>query len=530
MNELVASLADGKAHSVPRAPYLVPLHAQELSELRPVLEAIFERCDDIIAHWFELCRQKLHTCRLSPARFRAVFSSYLRSTARALLDNDFDCYADGIENLGHELTADGVTFAEITLTLHLCKRSISTVCASELSPERFSLLDNLTQIRTALLAESYFRPRTKRPAAAAPALKEQAPPADAGCESFNGLVGASPAMQRVRERIVAAARACGTVLLVGESGTGKELVARAIHNLGPGAQAPFVAVNCPAIPRDLIESELFGHRRGAFSGANLEHPGLFRAADGGTVLLDEITEMSLEAQSKLLRVLQERSVRPVGATSELAVEVRVIASTNRRPDEAVRMGLMRHDLYYRLQASVIEIPPLRERREDIPLLANHFVRLLKAKAARPVTGIGADAMAALLRYPWPGNVRELCNTIESAIIFGAGEQIGLDDLPAAIRCNEPVVLTRDDAAPVQPEAAARTQSSPAPQSFAESERELIERTLRLTGNNKTLAAELLRISRKKLYARLARYGLLKRDRHARRQSLLSSPQLSAVLN
>jgi two-component system response regulator PilR (NtrC family) len=333
-------------------------------------------------------------------------------------------------------------------------------------------------------------------------------------------------MRRIYDRVEAAARARGTVLIVGESGTGKELVARAIHNMGSNSDAPFVAVNCPAIPRDLIESELFGHKRGSFSGANVDYIGLFRAAEGGALLLDEVTEMNLETQSKLLRVLQERSVRPVGSAAELAVNVRVIASTNRRPEEAVRMGLLREDLYYRLQAHVIEIPPLRERSEDIPLLTSHFIRLFNADTAPvvPVIGIAEDAMAALLRYSWPGNVRELSNAIESAVTFGRTSRIRLGDLPQNVRQNATEVALL----PAIPTAGAEMQLAPvsqltssSPQTLDEIERELIERTLQIAGHNKTYAAELLHISRKKLYARLAKYGLLNEGRRARRDTSLS---------
>jgi transcriptional regulator with PAS, ATPase and Fis domain len=291
-----------------------------------------------------------------------------------------------------------------------------------------------------------------------------------------------------------------------------------------------VAVNCPAIPRDLIESELFGHKRGSFSGANVDYIGLFRAAEGGTLLLDEVTEMNLETQSKLLRALQERTVRPVGSIAEVPVNVRVIASTNRRPEQAVKMGLLRQDLYYRLQANVIEIPPLRERSEDIPLLTSHFIKIFNADAAPavPVTGIAQDAMAALLRHPWPGNVRELSNAIESAITFGHTARIRLKDLPQNVRRNEPeaALLTGGDVVHAEVEAApVRQLTDASPKTFDETERELIERALQIAGHNKTHAAELLQISRKKLYARLAKYGLLNRGRRARRSSYLPTPSV-----
>src|SRR6202011_110289 len=218
-------------------------------------------------------------------------------------------------------------------------------------------------------------------------------------------------MRALDKRIESAGQTRGTVLIVGESGTGKELVARAIHECGVDAGAPFVALNCAALPTHLIESELFGYKRGAFSGANTEYLGLFRAAEGGTLFLDEITEMSVETQSKLLRALQEHKVRPVGATAEVTINTRMIASTNRNPEEAVQRGFLRQDLYYRLQAAVLRMPPLRERIEDVKPLAEHFIDFFNEKFPRkvPVVGLDDGALAAMRNYTWPGNVRELSN-------------------------------------------------------------------------------------------------------------------------
>ena len=300
-------------------------------------------------------------------------------------------------------------------------------------------------------------------------------------------------MRRLYDRIEAVGETRGTVLIVGESGTGKELVARAIHESGLVASAPFVALNCAAIPRDLIESELFGHKRGAFSGANAEYLSLFRAADGGTLFLDEVTEMSPETQSKLLRAVQERTVRPVGSTSEIPVDVRLIASTNRVPEEVVRSGQLRQDLYYRLQAGVLHVPSLRERQEDIPLLVEHFIALFneKLKPRIAVRGVEENAMAALRRYPWPGNVRELSNAIEGALTFGRSPVLTLDALPPAIEGNS-----------VEVDAGALSLGT-----FANAERDVIARALETTGGNKLAASKLLRISRKKLYAKIAKYRL-----------------------
>ncbi len=312
-------------------------------------------------------------------------------------------------------------------------------------------------------------------------------------------------MRRLYRRIEAVAATRSTVLIVGESGTGKELVARAIHAGGSQRQS-FIPLNCAAIPKDLVESELFGYRRGAFSGANTDHPGLLRAADGGTVFLDEITEMSPDLQAKLLRAIQERAVRPVGATHEIPIDVRIVASTNRDPAEAARTGQLRADLYYRLQVNVLEIPPLRDRSDDIGALAWHFLKLLngRSQATRSVEGIEPDAMSALQAYDWPGNVRELSNTIESAFTFGASSTVTLDDLPTRIvnawRVAPRAILSSTIAASEPP-------SIQSPGSYAEFERDAIAKALERTGGNKVQAARLLKISRKKLYDRIERYGL-----------------------
>jgi DNA-binding NtrC family response regulator len=305
-------------------------------------------------------------------------------------------------------------------------------------------------------------------------------------------------MRQLFERIRAVAATRSTALIVGESGVGKELVARAIHACSREADRPFVAFNCAALPRELVESELFGYQRGAFSGAVSQYLGLFRSADGGTLLLDEITEMKTETQGKLLRAIQERTVRPVGSTGEIAVDVRVIASSNRDLGAALRANLLRQDLYYRLQVNVLKVPPLRERREDIPLLANHFTALLNERLGRrsPIAGIERAALDALVAHEWPGNVREFGNALESAFTFGPGPNIRLEDLPTAVAQRSP--------SQVEPGWRAHPQIC----TLAEAEQELIRRTLERTKGNKLRAARLLCISRKKLYAKIEKYRLV----------------------
>ena len=305
------------------------------------------------------------------------------------------------------------------------------------------------------------------------------------------LVGNSQPMQRVKEVIAKVAATDSPVLIEGDSGTGKELVAAAIHRLSPRATGPFIPVNCSAIPEDLLESEFFGHVRGAFSGAVSDALGLFRSANEGTIFLDEIAELSPGLQVKLLRVLQEMQVRPVGSTKAYAVDVRVIAATNRDLDRTIAEGTLRQDLYYRLNVVRISLPPLRARREDIPALVNHFVRRFNRRFHRDVRGMTPDALEALHRYDFPGNVRELENLIERAYAMGARDQITLGDLPS---------LTAGSAAPA-------VGSGAIPQ-LADVEKELILRALSFYKDDKEAAAQALGISRRTIYRRLKEYGML----------------------
>ena len=251
----------------------------------------------------------------------------------------------------------------------------------------------------------------------------------AGRNSLDNIVGSSTTMDKLKQVLRTVASTASTVLIHGESGTGKELVARAVHICSPRATDPFVSVNCGAFPETLLESELFGYVKGAFTGANQNKRGLFEVADGGTIFLDEISEMTLAMQVKLLRVLQERSVRPVGGTSEIAIDVRVIAATNRDLDKAVAENLFREDLYYRLNVIPVRVPPLRERREDIPLLANHFLKKYAAAAGRSILRVHKSSLEILCGYDWPGNVRQLENTIERAVALETTGELHVE-LPA----------------------------------------------------------------------------------------------------
>src|SRR5918996_2510375 len=283
------------------------------------------------------------------------------------------------------------------------------------------------------------------------------------------LLGESRPMQRVKEMLGRVAPAEVSVLIEGESGTGKELAAAAIHRDSPRRQAPFVPVNCAAVPANLLESEFFGHVRGAFSGAVSESLGLFRSAHGGTIFLDEIGELPLGLQAKLLRVLQEGEVRPVGGAKTFKVDVRLIAATNRRLDEAVREGRFRQDLFYRLDVVRIQLPPLRERKADLPILVHHFLKRLNARYGRDVQGVTADVMTALRGHDFPGNVRELENLLERAYALGATHTIGMGDLPPlAVEPGSPSDDRPDEALPT----------------LAEMERDLVRRALRVHGGDR----------------------------------------------
>lgn len=244
--------------------------------------------------------------------------------------------------------------------------------------------------------------------------------------SLDNIVGASRTMEKLKQTIRTVASTQSTILIYGESGTGKELVARAVHVCSPRAAEPFVSINCGAFPETLLESELFGYVKGAFTGASQNKRGLFEVAHEGTIFLDEISETSLTMQVKLLRVLQERCVRPVGGTSEIAIDVRVIAATNRDLDKLVSENLFREDLYYRLNVIPVQVPPLRERREDIALLVNHFVRKYASAAGRSISRVNIHSLEGLSNYEWPGNVRQLENTIERAVALETGEELRVE--------------------------------------------------------------------------------------------------------
>ncbi|MBK8482612.1 MAG: sigma-54-dependent Fis family transcriptional regulator [Proteobacteria bacterium] len=315
------------------------------------------------------------------------------------------------------------------------------------------------------------------------------------------LIGRSAPMQRVFELVRRVAPSRASVLISGESGTGKELLARAIHALSERHERSFVAVNCGAIPEALLESELFGHVRGAFTGAFGNKEGLFTAADGGTLFLDEIAELTTALQVKLLRALQERTIKPVGSNSERAVDVRILAASNRNLERAIRDGSFRSDLYYRLNVIAVELPPLRQRRTDIPLLAEHFVRKHAAEAGRPIRGLDAAALARLCDYDFPGNVRELENLIERAVTLTAGDEIGVAVLPEL----RPAAFAGDG--PDVGDATLPADGLDLDAHIGTIERALLQQALDRTAGTRTEAAQLLRLSLRSLRYRLAKYSL-----------------------
>lgn len=312
--------------------------------------------------------------------------------------------------------------------------------------------------------------------------------------NFNHIIGESEAMEKVYKMVERVSNATSNVLITGDSGTGKELVARAIHFHGNRAKKPFLAINCGAIPEDLVESELFGHKKGAFTGADADKEGIFVAANGGTVFLDEVAEIPLNLQVNLLRVLQQREVKPVGSNKTISFDTRVIAATNKDLEKEVEKGSFRDDLYYRLNVVEISLPPLQQRREDIPLLAHHFLSKYNKELKRNLKGISSDAMSAMMAYQWKGQVRELENVIERSVLLSDNEYLMLEDLPTSISNTSGADEINMDT----------DKLDEAVQGF---EKHHIQSMLKRTDGNKSEAARLLGIDPSTLYRKMERLGL-----------------------
>jgi DNA-binding NtrC family response regulator len=317
---------------------------------------------------------------------------------------------------------------------------------------------------------------------------------------LRSIVGSSAAMRKVYDQIGKVLESEITVFIAGESGTGKELVAKAIHYASLRSDGPFVDVNCAAIPEGLQESELFGHEKGAFTGAVATHPGKFEQASGGTIFLDEVGEMSPSAQARLLRVLQERVLQRVGGTATIDLDVRVISASNRNLQQMVEEGTFRQDLFYRLVVFPISLPPLRDRREDIPMLVEHFLEKHARDAGKRVTRVDSQAMEALSGHGWPGNVRELENVIHRTLLVSAGLELTLDDLPANFAAHEGRTT-----------AAAAVPSDETPSNLEELERQAIVRAMENNKGNLSDVARQLGIGRSTLYRKLEQYGLRKKE-------------------
>jgi DNA-binding NtrC family response regulator len=368
--------------------------------------------------------------------------------------------------LRHGQTTIGALLAACPETCSCDQRSVDIIS--------MILSQAVGSIRRALTFEEEFRHR-------APATQDP---------SFAGIVGRDPRMRVIFELIEDIAPTDATVLIQGESGTGKELVARAVHDLSHRKEHPFVVINCSAYPETLLESELFGHERGSFTGAVRQKPGRFEQADGGTVFLDEIGEISPSAQIRLLRVLQTREFERLGGEKRITVDVRILAATNRNLLREVESGKFREDLFYRLNVIPVHMPTLRERRNDIPLLARHFLRVFAKEQNREIEDFTPDALRLLLDYPWPGNVRELENTVEHAVVLAKGAHIDGRDFPGSLH-SPPAFPT----------------NNPPAMTIEDSERRLLQDTLSTCAGNKAEAARRLGISRSTLYAKLKKFAL-----------------------
>jgi DNA-binding NtrC family response regulator len=318
---------------------------------------------------------------------------------------------------------------------------------------------------------------------------------------IDNLVGTDPRMQAIFKTIKAVADTRTTVLITGESGTGKTLLARSLHNLSQRRAGPFVEVNCGALPESLLESELFGHQKGAFTGAVRDKIGKFEAASGGTIFLDEIGTSSPAFQVKLLRVLQDRVIERIGDTRTIPVDVRIVLATNKDLKEAVQKGEFREDLYYRIHVITVEMPPLRQRRSDIPTLALHFLRRFAAEHQRPVRRFREAALQALVQAPWPGNVRQLENLVERAVVLASSEELDLADLPADLAA--PPQVPDGAAQAVDPAAPVR----PLKEALVEPERRILTQALAHCGGNREHAARLLQINRSTLFHKLRKFGI-----------------------
>jgi two-component system nitrogen regulation response regulator NtrX len=406
---------------------------------------------------------------------------------------------DGLETLARVRTLD----PEVPVVVISGHGSIETAVKAVRMGAQDFVEKPLSLEKTLLVVKNALKQR--RLEAENRALKEQV-------EHRFVMVGESAAIHTLRAEIERAAPSNGRVLIYGENGTGKELVARNIHYRSLRASGPFVEVNCAAIPEDLIESELFGHTRGAFTGALTAKKGKFEMADGGTLFLDEVGDMTLKTQAKVLRVLQEQKVEPVGGTTSISVDVRVIAATNKHLDEEIRRGTFREDLFFRLNVIPFHVQPLRQRREDIPLLARHFIAQLSQEYGKRAKELAAETLEVLSNLPWQGNVRELRNIVERLVIMTPGDRIEPRHLPAPVLGGGPAGTTFGTSAPL----ADFPSLTVAREDF---EKRYIWKKYQECGGNMSRTAEALRVERSNLYRKMKGYGLLP----ARKETPIESP-------
>lgn len=478
------------------------LSEEDICSLRVPLAILRDHRDEVLTTWWTMYAEHFGDRRaLSKPAFFDIHARDIDAVVITFLSGRLEEFAAQVRAIGSELADRLVPFAEVVASVHLFEQSTAGYFADSVPDPALASMtfDKLSHCRMILLAEAYYVGREADMGARLRTLENEAdrlagePSRRA---SFRGLVGKCDAMREVYRLIAGVGNGTGTVMIVGESGTGKELVARALHECSPVAHGPFVPINCAALPAELIESELFGHRRGAYTGAHTEYAGLVRAADGGTLFFDEITEMPAAAQAKLLRVIEERAVRPVGSTQEVPVDVRFIASTNRDPEKAVEAGLLRRDLWHRINVHRITLPPLRERIPDIALLCEYFLEVFAKRGLRRAREFEPDAIRALRVYPWPGNVRELRNSIQHALEIGHGTVVTRDSLPPHV-LDERATPKWQAVPPVGDEIP----------SLKEAERQLVARAMDATGGNKMQAARLLGVSRHGLYNKLRRFDL-----------------------
>ncbi|MFN0205293.1 MAG: sigma-54 interaction domain-containing protein [Planctomycetota bacterium] len=461
---------------------------------RPLIQRISERRAATLERALEMyVRQFGEQRSLTDGEFLALFGDAVNAVEAAGKEAEPSSFFENCRQIGVRLASRGIPFSEFIVGLYFFEDAC--LAGDQVLPNADRMhraFDRLSHQLVASVSTSYVTLRGGEAAAQRAFLEREVqklPPKERSV--FHGLIGQSAVMRRLFARLSAAAPRPATVLIVGETGTGKELCAKAIHELSRRRSGPFVPVNCAAIPRELLPSELFGHRRGAFTGAFNDSRGLIAAAEGGTLFLDEVTEMDEPAQVALLRVLEQHTIRPIGAITERAIDVRFVAATNLDPEEAVKSKKLREDLFHRIAATTIEVPPLRERIDDLPLLVDYFLVRIAGSEMSNVPILTPDAQEVLRQYLWPGNVRELANCLESAVTFSQSAQIEVADLPervlrgrkgetSATVANPPVAFT----------------------TVHDSELDLIRRTIEQHKGNKASAARALGISRKKLYAKL----------------------------